>query len=177
MQLSASAEVGDVFLSGVGTASAGESVAGMRAGAAEEKSANRSFVTRPIEDRAHGEELIESEFAVEDVAASESVDGFEIARRDDLHRFDDLIEVGRMDRERFENIFGEDRGVIAVPRAVFELVGGELNVDGGDVLAFGGERRIKQCRNGDIEIGRLGNFAVFRGVVGALEVVDFVADV
>src|SRR5580698_2208287 len=101
MQLSASAEVVDDFLCCVGTAGAGESVAGMRAGAAEEKSANRSFVTRPIENGAHGEELIESEFAVEDVATGETVNSFEIARRDDLHRFNDLIEVGRMDAERF----------------------------------------------------------------------------
>ena len=111
----------DDFFGGVGTARAGESVAGMRAGAAEEESANRSFVARPIEDGAHGEELIEREFAVEDVAAGESVDGFEIARRDDLHRFDDLVEVGRMDSERFEDVFGEDGGVIVVPAASFNL--------------------------------------------------------
>jgi len=67
--------------------------------------------------------------------------------------------------------------VIVVPSAVFEFVGRELNVDGGDVLAFGSERRIEKRGDGDVEVGRLGNFAVFRGVVGALEVVDFVADV
>src|ERR1700684_2645104 len=144
MQLSVSAEVVDDFLCGVGTAGAGESVAGMRAGAAEEKSANRSFVARPIEDRTHGAELIESECAVEDGAAGEAVNSFEIARRDDLHRLDDLIEVGRMDCERLEDIFGKDRGVIVVPGAVFEFVGSELDVDGGDVLAFGSERRVEK---------------------------------
>ncbi len=111
----------------------------MRAGAAEEESANRSLVARPIEDGPHGEELIEREFAVEDVAAGEAVDGFKIARRDDLHRFDNLIEVGRIDGERFEDVFGEDGGVIVIPSGVFQFVGCELNVDGGDVFTFGRE--------------------------------------
>src|SRR5579872_947215 len=156
-----SAEVVDDFFGGVGTAGAGESVAGMSAGSAEEKSANRSFVASPVENGAHGEELIERELAVEDVAAGEAVDGFEIARRDDLHRFDDLVEVRRMDSERFEDVFGEDGGVVVVPRGVFQFVWRELDVDGGDVLAFGGERRIEERRNRDFEIGRLRDFAVF----------------
>ena len=156
-----SAEVVDDFFGGVRTAGAGESVARMRAGAAEEEPADRGFVARPVENGAHGEELVECEFAVEDVAAGEAVDGFEIARRDDLHRFDDLAEVGRMDRERFEDVFGEDCGVIVVPVAVFEFVGRELDVDGGDVFAFGGERGIENSRDRDVEVRRLRDLAVF----------------
>ena len=45
------------------------------------------------------------------------------------------------------------------------------------MLAFGGERRIEQRGNGDVEIGRGGKFAVLGGVEGAFEVVDFGADV
>src|SRR5580698_5945840 len=130
-----SAEVVDDFFGCVRTAGAGESVARMSAGAAEEESANRSFIPRPIQNRTHGEELIEREFAVEDVPAGEAVDRFEIARRDDLHRLDDLIEVRRMDSERFEDVLGEDSGMIVVPCAVFEFVRSELDVDRCDVLA------------------------------------------
>src|SRR6202041_3089992 len=96
---------------------------------------------------------------------------------DDLHRFDDLIEVGRIDGERFKDVFGEDRGVIVVPRSVFEFVRSELDVYRGDVLAFGSQRRIEKRRDRYVEIGGLRDFAVLRGVVGALEIVDFVADV
>ena len=62
----------------------------MRAGAAQKQSANGGFVARPIEHRAHGEELVESKFAVENVAAGEAVSGFEIERRDDLRGFDEV---------------------------------------------------------------------------------------
>src|ERR1700744_5310248 len=96
-----SAEVVDDFFGGVRTTCAGESVARMRAGAAEEQSANRSLIAGPIEHGTHGKKLIEREFAVEDVAAGEAVDRLEVARRNDLHRFDDLIEVGRMNADRF----------------------------------------------------------------------------
>src|SRR6266853_2570526 len=79
-----SSKFADDFASGVGAGNAGQAVAGMRAGAAKKKAADGRFVTRPIQNRAHGEELIESEFAVKNVAAGEAVGSFEIKRRDDL---------------------------------------------------------------------------------------------
>ncbi len=45
------------------------------------------------------------------------------------------------------------------------------------MLAFGGERGIEEGGNGDVEIGGGGKFAVLGGVEGALEVIDFGADV
>ena len=55
------------------------------------------FVARPVEDRAHGEELVERQFAVENVAAGEAVGGLEILRRDDLHGLDEIREIRRVD--------------------------------------------------------------------------------
>ena len=63
----------DDFARGVGAGCAGQAIAGMRAGAAEEEAADRSLVARPVEHGAHGEELVERELAVEDVPAGETV--------------------------------------------------------------------------------------------------------
>src|SRR5579863_2617 len=99
----ASTKLVDDFFGGVRTAGTGEPVARVRAGAAEVEPADRSFVASPIEDWAHREKLVQREFAVEDVSAGESVDRLEIARSDDLHRFDDLVEVRRISGNRFEH--------------------------------------------------------------------------
>ena len=71
-----SAEGVDDFAGGVGAGGAGQAVAWMRGGAAEEEVADGSFVAGPVEDGAHGEELVEGQFAVEDVASGEAVGGF-----------------------------------------------------------------------------------------------------
>ena len=63
---------------------AGEAVARVRARAAKVEPGDRSAVARPAEQRAHGEELVERQLAVEDVAAGQAVSLFQIQRRDDL---------------------------------------------------------------------------------------------
>src|SRR5258708_35121829 len=75
----------------------------MRAGAAEKKAANGRLVARPIENGAHGEELIEREFAVKNVAAGEPVGSFEILRSDDLHGIDEIGQVRRVGGESFDD--------------------------------------------------------------------------
>ena len=50
-------------------------------------------VARPVEQRTHGEELVERQFAVEDVAAGEAVGVFQILRGDDLVAQDQLRQV------------------------------------------------------------------------------------
>src|SRR5712664_1896178 len=98
-----SSEVTDDFAGGVGAGGAGEAVAGMRAGAAEKKAADGRFVARPIENGAHGEKLIEREFAVKNVASSETVGCFEIFGRDDLHVFDEIGQVRRVSGESLDD--------------------------------------------------------------------------
>src|SRR5713101_8945030 len=100
----------DDFAGGVSAAGTGEAVAGMRAGAAEKKAANGSLVARPIENGAHGEELIEREFAVKNVPAGEAVGGFEIFRRDDLHGFDEIRQVRHVGGEDVLAV-GSERGI------------------------------------------------------------------
>ena len=89
----------DDFAGGVGSTGAGESVAGMRAGAAEKKAADRRFVARPIENGPHGEKLIERKLAVKNVAASETVRCLEILGRDDLDAFDNPRQIRSVGRK------------------------------------------------------------------------------
>src|SRR5437764_13471051 len=60
----------------------------MRARTAKVKSRDGCAVACPAEKRAHGEHLVEPEFAVKDVAAGQSVGLLEVERRDRLPRLD-----------------------------------------------------------------------------------------
>ena len=91
----------------VSAGSPGQAVAGMRARAAEKKTAYGRLVARPIENRTHGEKLIQSEFAVKDVTAGEAVGGLEILRRDDLNALDQARQIGRISGESAQNRFGK----------------------------------------------------------------------
>src|SRR5713101_3332970 len=109
------AEGVDYFAGGVVAGGAGEAVAGMGGGAAEEEVADGRFVAGPIEDGAHGEELVEGQFAMEDVASGEAVGGFEILRGDDLDGLDQARKIWRVGRERFYY------GVAELPAAVVPI--------------------------------------------------------
>ena len=59
---------------------------GMRARAAEVEAAHGRAVLRPVEERAHREELVERRLAVEDVAARQAEGLLEVDGRQDLPR-------------------------------------------------------------------------------------------
>src|SRR6266851_4801264 len=148
----------------------------MRAGAAKKKAADGGFVARPIENGAHSEKLIEREFAVKNVASSETVGRFEILGRDDLHVFDEIGQVRRVSGESLDD--GVPQVIAArVPVPFFQLEWRELNIGGKDVLAVRSQRRIENRGDGDVEPGGFREIAVLGGIEGALEVVDFGADV
>src|SRR5260370_4626246 len=148
----------------------------MRARAAEIEAADGRFVASPVQDWAHGEELIEREFAVEHVASCKAINGLEIQGSNDLHVFDEAWEIGSVFRESFED--GDPEvSTACVPMAVFQMEWSELHVGRQDVLAVWRQRRIEYCGNRDIEIRRSGEFAVLGGIEGALEIFDFGTDV
>src|SRR5580765_443267 len=127
----------------------------MRAGAAEKEAADGRFVTSPIENGAHSEKLIEGEFAMKNVAAGEAVDRFQVERSDDLHVFDEAGQIGGVLGESFD--YGVAKIFAAgVPFSVLQLERRELDVSGKNMLAFGRQRGIEKCWNGDIEIRRGG---------------------
>src|SRR5580693_9848824 len=119
----------------------------MSAGTGKKEAANGRFVAGPIENGAHGEKLIEGEFAVEHVAAGETVNRFEVMRSDDLHVFDEAGQILRVLRESFDYSvaeilaarvpvrFGLDHG-FAVRGNAGEFERSELNVSGEHVFAF-----------------------------------------
>src|SRR5229473_6504077 len=148
----------------------------MRAGTAEEKATDGCFVARPIEDGTHGEELVESKLAMENVAASKTIRGFEILGSDDLDAFDQAGEIRSVRGER-ANDSGTEFAAAEVPIPFPQFIRSILNAGREDMFAFGSQGRIENGGNGDIEIRRFRKVAVFGGVEGAFEVVDFGADV
>src|SRR5438093_13401469 len=76
----------------------------MRARTAKKKAADGSFVTRPIENGTHGEELIESKLTMENVAAGETVGSLEILGGNDLDAFDKACEIRGVRGERSTEI-------------------------------------------------------------------------
>ena len=97
----------DDLAGGVEAGGAGEGDSRMGAGAAEEKSANGSGVAGEAEERAHGEKLVEGEFAVRDVAAGEAVGFFEVEGGDDAAGDDFRGQIGRVLGEGFDDGVGE----------------------------------------------------------------------
>ena len=55
---------------------------------------------RPFGGGAHEEELMQQQFAMEDVAARDARDAFDIDRRDDLFSDDGAADVGRVFLDR-----------------------------------------------------------------------------
>src|ERR1700736_2270856 len=55
---------------GIGSRAARQARAGMRATSAQIQILNRRLVTRPVQQRPHGEKLVEGQIAVEDLSAS-----------------------------------------------------------------------------------------------------------
>src|SRR6266853_3786320 len=143
-----STQVSDDFAGGVGAACAGEAVTRMGAGATEKKPADGRSVARPIEDRSHGEKLIESKLAVENVAASETVGGFEILGRDDLDAFDQAGKIRGVRRER-SNDSGAKFPTAGIPIAFLQFIGGILNAGRENMFAFRSQGRIENSGNGD----------------------------
>jgi hypothetical protein len=141
----------------------------MGAGAAQEKATDRSLVARPVENGAHGEELIERQLAVENVAAGETVGCFEILGGDDLDALDEAGKIGGVGGKSFDDGVAEFCAA-GVPVALFQPEWRELDVGREDVLAVRGKRGIENRRDGDVEIRRFREFAVLGSVESAFEV-------
>ena len=77
----------------------------MRSTAAQIQALDRRLIARPVEQRPHGEELIEREFTVEDMSSREPVGFFQILGRDDLALEDGLRQIRCVLRDRFYNGF------------------------------------------------------------------------
>src|SRR5208282_425971 len=109
------------------------------------------LVTSPVEQWAHGEELIERKFAVKDVASGEAIGVFQIFRRDDLVAQDELRQIRRVLRDRLYDGFTECF-TLALPVAIFQRVGRVLHVDRHHMLSRRSQGRIRKRWEGNLDI-------------------------
>src|SRR3954466_6168395 len=61
-----------------------QSISGMSARAAQIEILDRRPISCPVQQRTHGENLVERQFAVKDVSTGQAINFFQILRRDDL---------------------------------------------------------------------------------------------
>jgi len=98
-----------------------DAAAGMRARTSEIISVDRRAETRPLRRRAHEEELMQQQFAVEDVAARDARDAFDIEGRDDLFADDGAADVRRVTLDGRDDRFTKGFALGIVP-AAFDIV-------------------------------------------------------
>src|SRR5581483_8733543 len=94
------------FTGGVGAGSAGQTGSRMGTGSAQKEILDGRTVSRPVEKRPHGENLIQRQFAVENVSPGEAITLLEIERRQCLLANDFLGEIGRILSNRADNRLG-----------------------------------------------------------------------
>src|SRR5215471_18661746 len=127
-------EVREDLVGGVVARRAGHASARMRAGSAEIEAADGRPVARPARHRAHEEELLEHQVAVEDVALGEAVGALEIERRQHLPGLDRARDVRRVTRDRPDDAVSELLAAL-VPASPREAVGDVLHEARHDVFA------------------------------------------
>src|SRR5437667_12907889 len=106
------------FTRSIRTGTAGQACTRMGSAAAQVQVLDRGAITRPLKQRTHGEELVKRQFAVEDVAAGESVNIFKVLRCDDLMTQDQFRQVGCVLRQFLDYGFAK-RTSLALPVAGF----------------------------------------------------------
>ncbi len=129
----------------------------------------------PLRRGAHEENLVQKQFAVEDVAAGDARDALDVDRRDDLLADDGAADVGRVTLERGDDRLGEGFFFGIVP-AAFEIVGRVLHEAGSHMLPGRGHVRVDHRREDHVDVRLARKLAVLGVVVGALDVVDAGAD-
>src|SRR6266568_1382777 len=134
-------EVPEDLVGGVVPRRAGHPAAGMGARAAQVEPADGRAVLRPPRDRAHEEELLQRQVAVEDVPLGEAVGALEVERRQDLPRLDRPRHVRRVPPDDLHHAVAEELAVL-VPGPLPQPVRDVLHEAGQDLLAPRGQRVV-----------------------------------
>src|SRR3990167_9169951 len=116
-----------------------EAGAGMRSRAAQKKTADRRAVLTEPQERPHGEELIERELAMENLAAGQPPAALEVERRQDLARDDTRLQRGRVLLERRHHGIAQALAG-ALPVGVPQVIRRKLRVGREDVRSRWGQR-------------------------------------
>src|SRR5664279_2811306 len=101
----------------------------MRAIASEEQAGHRRVIARVVEHWAHGEDLVEGDFTVEDVAPGKPIPRFQVHRSNHMSGFHNIREVWRVSSQRFDDDIGKFTAAI-VPIAGLQFVGSKLEIGG-----------------------------------------------
>src|SRR6476661_585228 len=100
----------------VGARATRQACAGMSSRTAEVQIIDGRAIARPIQQRTHGEELVQRQFSVEYVPSGEAVSFFQILRCDDLVSQNQLGQVRRILSERLDHGVAE-RDTLFLPVA------------------------------------------------------------
>src|SRR5262245_53652909 len=125
---------------------AGDAAPRMCAGAAEVEPVHRRAVARPARDRAHEEELVQHQVAVEDVPLGEPGGALQVERSEHVPGLDRARDVRRVTADRLDDLVAEAIASL-VPAPLREAVGDVLHEAGHDVLARGREAPVDVRRN------------------------------
>ena len=148
---------------------------GMCAARAKVVAFERGAEICPLRRGTQEEDLVQQQFAVEDVAARDARDGFDILRRDDLHADDAFADVRRVSLDGRDDRFAEFVSLRVIPAAL-EIVRRVLHEARHHVLSRRRHVRVDHGREDHVEIRALRDLPILGVVVGALDVINARAD-
>ena len=149
--------------------------AGVCAACAEVVAFERGAEVCPLRRGTQEEDLVQQQFAVEDVAARDARDGFDVLRRDDLHADDGFADVRRVLLDGRDDRFAEFVALRVVP-AAFEIVRRVLHEARHHVLSGRRHVGVDHGWEDHVEIRALRDLPILGVVVGALDVINARAD-
>ena len=147
----------------------------MRSARAEVVALERCAEVRPLWGGTQEEDLMQQQFAVEDVTACEARDAFDVLRRDDLHAHDALADVRRVFFDGRDDRFTELVALHIIP-AAFDIVRCILHEARHHVSSGRRHVRVDHRREDHVEIRSLRDLPILGVVIGALDVIDARAD-
>src|SRR5689334_22585394 len=140
----------------------------MGARSAQIKAADRCAIAGSSQERPHGEQLVERQLAMKDVAAAESIFALEVEWCDDLRRNHLLANARNRVFERCK-YRGEERVTRARPIGGAEHTRRIVDVDRSHVRAGRRQSAIEQRRDRQLEPWPRRELAILRVIEGALQ--------
>ncbi len=147
------------------------SAARMRAARAEVVAFEWGTEVCPLRHGTQEEDLMEQQFAVEDVAARDARDGFDVLRRDDLHADNRFADVRRVLLNGRDDHFAKLVSLRVVP-ATFDVVGRVLYEARYHMLTRPRHVGVDHRWENHVEIWALRDPSILGIIVGALDVVN-----
>ena len=120
-------------------------------------------------DRTVEQQLVESQFTLEDIAFAESGLVFDIERCSHFLVNDQIAKIGTVPCDFRNHGFGKGLAIFVVPLAVREMVWRILHKHRCIVFARRGHCRVNLGRDKEVDIGALGPATFLPVIIGALD--------